>query len=673
MARYNITSPDGKETITVEGPDDATPQELQKFAGQQFGGKYAKNPVEIRSPVQSGNDMLKNKPGYQDLLMQGASFGFADEIAGGVNALMNPMTTGAYAQGRDSVRARVDEARQNTGWTGTAAEIGGGLLGGIPRAGAGAILSIGQAIKRGVTTGAGLGALAGFGSGEGAVDSLIKSGVGAAGGAALGGALPVAANVIGSRVAGMRRLMGSDTGGLARQLVGESIAADASTPALVGARLSQAADRGTPLAIADTGENARGLLASVARRPGGARTIAREAIGTRQAEQSDRVVGAIGRDLGPVGYVPQVSDDITEAGRRIAKPLYEEAYASPIEMTPQLAQILETPAGKQGLNKSMTIAKNEGRDPTALGFDTTEDGEAILTSVPTLETLDLVKRGLDDLVEDFRDPVTRRLNLNSMGRSIDDVRKGLIGEADRQVPVYGQARAAFAGQAGQRDALELGKASLNASADDIGRATTPLNEAEKQQFALGFRSAMAENLGRATDGASVAQRMLGTPRKREALKKLFGGSDEFSRFLATMNDERATTETYRSVMTGSQTAERMAADAQTGDAGLVESAVGAGLRGVTQPVGLLGDALKALRDVGQFGAGRAGDQTRESVAALLTESDPAMLTELARTIKRAQVRQKALSRGVNRTTGKLGATIGNEFGLATGALNTQDR
>jgi hypothetical protein len=37
MARYRITTPDGKRTFEVEGPDDATSDELQAFARQQAG------------------------------------------------------------------------------------------------------------------------------------------------------------------------------------------------------------------------------------------------------------------------------------------------------------------------------------------------------------------------------------------------------------------------------------------------------------------------------------------------------------------------------------------------------------------------------------------------------------------------------------------------------------
>ncbi|WP_066781893.1 hypothetical protein [Sphingomonas sp. CCH5-D11] len=47
MARqYDIQTPDGK-TIRVEGPDDATDEELIQFARSQVGDQYQSNPVEV--------------------------------------------------------------------------------------------------------------------------------------------------------------------------------------------------------------------------------------------------------------------------------------------------------------------------------------------------------------------------------------------------------------------------------------------------------------------------------------------------------------------------------------------------------------------------------------------------------------------------------------------------
>ena len=200
MARYRITTPDGKRTFEVEGPDDATPEELQAFARQQVG-VAANYPVENRGPVRAESG------GFQDLIMQGASFGFADEAAGAINALIHPLTQGAYAEGRDRIRSKVDDARERLGWSGTLAEIGGGLLGGLPKRGIEALQSLGQAARHGAKAGAIGGGIAGVGNGDGAVDSLIQGAVGSAAGAGLGVGLPIAAGVVSNRAAALSRLI----------------------------------------------------------------------------------------------------------------------------------------------------------------------------------------------------------------------------------------------------------------------------------------------------------------------------------------------------------------------------------------------------------------------------------------------------------------------------------
>lgn len=702
---YQIKASNGG-IYEVQANDDAQAARLEKYINRRIAAgdpdlKQGRAPDRaiIRdresAPAQSPAQQLKTKQdqsagpaGYKDLIMQGVTFGLADEASGAVNALMSPFTPGAYEAGRDATRMRVEDARNNTGWTGTAAEIGGGLLGAAPRIGGQALLTAGSAIKRAATGGAIGGGVAGFGSGEGTIDSLIKAGVGATVGGALGTAVPVVANVAANRIGGVNRLVGRDTGQLARQLVGEAINADASTPAMVGNRLITAAQRGTPLAIADTGENARGLLASVSRQPGPSRVIARDAVGQRQVEQGDRVLGAIGRDLGPIANVRQQSDNLMQQARTAAAPLYESAYKNAVIATPELEAVLNTPAGRGALARARTIAANERRDPEALGFMLDADGNVRLDPTVNLgeaadgtleatqgaamsrgytpQTLDYVKRGLDDIIESHRDPVTGRLVLDEAGRAINAVRSQLLGEVDRLNPDYAGARAAYAGPASAEEAMQLGRQSLTASAEDIEAATGRMTEPQREQFALGFRAAMADNLGRAVDGADKVGRLLGTPRKRAALASVFGGNENFDNFLATMTDERATSETFRSVMAGSQTAERLAADARSTDAGLVDTAAGAALRGVSEPIGLLGDALKSLREVGKFGAGKAGDETRESVASLLTETDPALLKEIARAIKVATVRQRRQERLINRTSGKLGAGVGVNTGLAIG-------
>src|SRR3546814_10182812 len=86
------------------------------------------------------------------------------------------------------------------------------------------------------------------------------------------------------------------------------------------------------------------------------------------------------------------------------------------------------------------------------------EGNVILTSSPSPQTIDLVKRGFDDVLEGYRDPTSGRLNLDEGGRAVEGLRQRYLGEADRLYPdTYPQARAAFAGPASENAALSAGQ------------------------------------------------------------------------------------------------------------------------------------------------------------------------------------------------------------------------
>jgi len=809
--RYAITASDGKEyKILADDPSEAVRMEAfineRLAAGDTDPNNWNPDNAVVRKPskaqrLKQAQDKLGGKAGYQTLLTQGASFGLSDEAAGVGNAFTSLLQgdtdfSGNYAAGRDAERSRIEDARQSTGGTGFLAELGGGLVGAAPTAALRTLMGLGQASRAGAIGGAAAGAVGGFGTGEGTGNSVAQAGVGTAVGGFLGAALPVVGSVIGNRIGGLQRMFATDRAPIARQIVGQAIEADANTATGVGRQLAQARERGSPLAIADTGENARETLASVSRQPGPARTIATEFAGERQTAQSDRVVGSIGRNLGRIGNVREESDALMQQARTAADPLYEEFRAGAGRTSDELEAILQTPAGKAALGKARTIASNERRDPNKMGFDLDDQGETILTQVPSPETLDLIKRGLDDIIEEARDPVTRQIAYTPSLRAVEDVRKSLIREADNLHPAYAQARAAFAGPASAEEALQLGRNSLNSSAEDIEAALSRMGDAEREQYALGFRAAMADNVGRATDGTNLAQRMLGTPRKRAALASVFreplptapegfknvihdrpalqvgrpnnndlvtedgftyrslspeeiadakntggflpnpsgkssggrknvkhwvkggqqsgqffregqvvvrvpnnkinagrpvhvadaeiwGGSQNWSqvssgdaslqRFVETLGDERATSETFNSVARGSQTALRNAFDNTTNDTGIAETAANVAIKGASHPLALLGDALQALGDVNRFGPGQAGNATRESVAALLTETDPTVLDELSRAIRRANYRQRIAGRTANGRAAAVGAPTVNSGVAALNSLSPEPR
>lgn len=119
---------------------------------------------------------------------QGATFGFSDEILGGLVAPFSDMT---YAEARDKVRGELGVARLTRPKTTMTAEIAAALA--MPLGAAKSTGKLGLDVLKGAATGGGLSALYGFGTGEGGLESRAKSAaISGTIGALAGGLVPVA-------------------------------------------------------------------------------------------------------------------------------------------------------------------------------------------------------------------------------------------------------------------------------------------------------------------------------------------------------------------------------------------------------------------------------------------------------------------------------------------------
>lgn len=158
--------------------------------------------------------------GKVDAAVRGAAdfltFGQADEIAAGADALFNPVfgtghggdsLSDRYAKNLEAQRATDKADAENRGGYRLAGQLAGGVAGGVGMAGAGLLPSVNAAARgAGVVQTAGLsalegaamGATQGFGSGEGVDDRLAKAAEGAEWGGAIGAAIPPATAALGA-------------------------------------------------------------------------------------------------------------------------------------------------------------------------------------------------------------------------------------------------------------------------------------------------------------------------------------------------------------------------------------------------------------------------------------------------------------------------------------------
>jgi hypothetical protein len=800
------------------GAEAAKPDTLSGFSVAQIREAFKNTPESMR-------------PGLQDLIMQGLFAGLQNEFAGGVtaigNAIAHPITayeTGgqsvadAYSKGRTRSQAAVDYARADHPYLAIPAEITGALINPI---GASA-----KGLAGAAKVGAGYGAVTGAVNSNGNLqERAVEGAKGAAIGAVAAPAIGVLIKAPGAILRAKETVLNGSPG-LARRIISKAIDADENTARGVAAQMTDAKANGVPMMLADTGDNARGLLAASARAPGPARTAARDALEQRQAGLHDRVITTIERDLGPVANPHEVADRLMTQANKQAAPLYEAMRAAPgsIEFGNKVNALLQRPSIKAALPRAMRIAEEEGVDPKTLGFVLDDSGNAGIVSQegrfasdanvdemnfaeprtiktqygkivnkrgpndlitflrsmggvknqsgelshmgitnaqragmdfvgaenmigpivsskgldldragemafeagyfpqgrptvsefieairdthsgnnrlfvsddyaevhafnaardarnsglsydiseaagprdsaplssygsevkgPSWQTFDYVKRGLDDVVETYRDPTTGKLNLDTEGRAVNGTLRTFIKAMDAANPNYAAARAAYAGPVKGIEAMNAGRKALNMTGDDLEARMRDMSPFEKQMFALGTRRAMAEMVAGKGDTANVVNTLIGTGKKRAMLARLFGDRKQFGRFVETMQQEREGFNTFARSTLGSPTAMNLQDDAALSAASAaVEIASHGGL-----PIGA------AIRQAFKFGMGKFGDNTRKQVTALLSETDPTKFKALVN-----ELNAEATRRGLrDAKTGRLAGDAGKAVLAGTG-------
>lgn len=611
-------------------------------------------------------------PGFGQRGRQGFTQGLNDELAGlGYsmgNAAASPFAghldpVGSYQMGRDAERIRNSQAQDATGGLGTAVEVGSSIIGSAPLFGVAAPaegVGLGGRMIAGARAGAPFGAASGWAHGEG----LEGSTIGAAEGGAMGGTIGAAAPVLGSLARGggrfargAYRLARGENPELAPRTVAQAFTDDANTAAGVGTQMAEAHANGVPMMAADTGDNARGLFAATARATGGAKSLTRTALRQRQEGLGDRVSAAIERDLGPASNPHQVADDLMAQARTAAAPLYDEAYSRPGADTfsRRIAGMLNRPSIQGALQRANRIAAEEGRDPATSGFDVNSSGEVTVSRTPSWQTLDYVKRGIDDVLNaQPRNPATGQIIMDEGTRAIDQTRRAFLGAIDEANPSYAAARAAYAGPAAGREALDLGRRSLSLTADDVSARINRMTDFEKDMYRLGHRRAMVEQVNNTADNGDMVNALIGRGRKREVLARLYGDNENFPRFVSTLQAEQAGHQTFREAMLGSQTAPNIQNDAA------LPGAITAGMTDLATSGGL--PIASGIRQAVKLGATRVGRNSQEQISALLGENDPARISELARVLQERAARAAAAQAAAGQRSGAYGVIGGSLAG-----------
>jgi hypothetical protein len=671
MANINVTGPDGS---TFSFPEGTSGDVIANAMRGHYSAPAAAPPDKYTQAAQGEYAKMKAagfEPGYARRVMQGATFGGGDEIMAALNTplqmishgTINPVEGYNYAKALED--AQMADARNSQGVLGEAAEIAGGLgsAGGIGKAGFtlakdGAGLAS-RALRLG-GEGAAYGGTQGFLDGGNSLeDRLGGAAKGAAVGGVVGGALPLATAAVGTAVSpivsNIRARINPE--GVARSQVARALSESGMTPDQVAREVSNADAAGQPFTVADAmGNPGQRMLSTVARTPGPGRTATVDFLNARQAGQAERVGQVVDEALGANATARQTTDALIQRARQESAPFYQKALDFKPAWNERIQQFFDDPVAKAGLREGAAVQRLESlasgskfnpTDYAIIGFN--EAGDPIISNVPNMRTINLIKKGWDNLLEQYRDPTTGRLALDEKGRALDAVRRSFLNEIDKVNPYYAKARAAYAGPAQVRDAVVMGgRAAGSGRATDNLAQFNALPDASQQGFRVGYADKLAGKFERGAEGVN-AVRPLTSEKATQELGALSlhqgpvapGQLDPLSQRLAR---ETRMFETRNHALGGSRTADNLADEAEL----KVDPAIIANLVG-----GHYGAAARQALAAGGNVVSGSTPAVREQIARILLQrGQNPTITDLAAEISGMQ-RKRAVADAIMR-----GLTVG---------------
>lgn len=474
---------------------------------------------------------------------------------------------------------------------------------------------------------AGLGAMApvrglsalGKGGGLGAdlAYSTVRGGIeGGPIGAGIGFASGLAGDVAGRGIGQVARRSGA-TGGPERpdtylRLIGKEV--DEVDPVVQALTAGRAI--GAPVNVADVAPQLRPMAGAAFRRSDwDTQNTANQALVDRQLNQYQRYNDAIERELGPLGNPEAAQQELIRQGREASAPFYQAFEAEAPAMTPTIEEILATGQGRSAMGRAASIAEMEGRPLGEIDAET-------LIGTPSPRTLDLVKRGFDDILYNSTSPIS------GIGRTergaLEGMRQRYVGELDNLYPdSYPQARAAYGGPASIADAMAQGQEALKLNPRAIPDVLSGLNPQQLEAYQFGARQSLADKAAGVVDTADPWRSGLGAPASRERVRAIFG-EEPAQNLTDALDVERAMLATNQATIGNSATAGRLAADEKlSGDmAGEMGASAAIDMATGGAPVATgLGLANRFLKDRAGLGFAGAREGVASDMARFLLNTD----------------------------------------------------
>jgi hypothetical protein len=451
-------------------------------------------------------------------------------------------------------------------------------------------LSAGKVLANAATAGAGYGALTGAASAPDLTNLpnvAENAALGAGTGAALGPA--VAAGVRGvagvSNIARKQYLAMTNPQRLADEIAARKLAAEAASGQTAIDVAQQARDKiaaaqqqaiPQPVTMADVaGPKVQSLAGTITRDPNEAGSAATkfleqrhfgadpynpDAIDTQKARISEALSDALGQ-----GRVRQVAEDLVDQRAKAARPLYQAAEIKTIPYdTPGgqalLAALDRIPQkAKNNANRILSIS-NEGGNQVIWK----QQGKKLqLVAVPNVRRFNYIKQGLDQSIEREYDKETGRYSPE--GKALIELKNEILSHLDNLVPEYKAARARFRGDTELLNALRQGRRFDRMTHDDVISEQAKLKTGtERELFRIGASEALRLRVNKSPHSADAVKQIYNSPEEIRKIREIARDPASFDALHKFLAQEGGMFKTGAKSIAGSETAARLAADADAG-------------------------------------------------------------------------------------------------------------
>lgn len=550
------------------------------------------------------------------------TLGFADEIAAAPQSLIQGRPYSEVLAERDAkTRQLYGDYPVTSTVAGLAGGVAGGGLGGAAVLGSQAVRAMAP-LARGAVA-AGVGAIEGGIAGAGYSQPGDRT-AGAIGGAILGGGLGAAIPAIGSVLRNpIERIKAAMSPQSAQDIATAHIAKFAQRDRIDPKELAgRVAGKGKEAMPVDVGTNLASLGEYIVGRSGEGKAIAEKALYTRSAGQQPRIVSAMRKAAGMADDATEIKAD-PKAMRKLVASLDERVPVA--EKAGQFRSLLDRPSLRQAWERGRTLAKEE--DVVVPSVKEIQRGLKD-GSVVEVETrwLHYLKKGLDDVLEPKRDPVTGKV-VSDTGKNLLAAQQGTRKEfrdmIKEMAPNYGAALDEAGDSLRAREAYQLGKKAFSMDAKKVARQASRYSGKDLDAYRQGFIEAVDAGTAKASDqGFDVSRRLVDDAK----MNAIFG--DKAEDVIKALDSERAMRGVANRITGGSQTAGRqqVAADIEQGG-GVLNS-----------PPNSITDAL--------FRIARAISGESKPPEAALTEASKILFSNNPQLIEQALLRNKNISRPV---------------------------